>query len=132
MHYRPKKRDFMGKVLLGLLLLGRRDRLHFCRIFDFVAALLARSETAAGIFPRSRLAPKPNLSPLIAAYPAAQSVTRTRMRIFYLINHLYVNSKTEYLQCLSHHENRDSYITAAARVPAVSDDVGRTSEITIV
>jgi hypothetical protein len=40
--------------LSACLLPGRRDRLHFCRIFGLVSALLARSETAAGIFPCSR------------------------------------------------------------------------------
>jgi hypothetical protein len=34
-------------------LVERRDRLHFCRIFGLVVALLVRSETAAGIFPHN-------------------------------------------------------------------------------
>jgi hypothetical protein len=58
--------------LIASSLLGQWDRLHFCRIFGLVAALLARSETPAGIFPRSRLATKQNLSPLSVAYPTAK------------------------------------------------------------
>jgi hypothetical protein len=63
-----------AQMKVFLLLLGQRYTQHFCRIFGVVASLLARSETAAGIFPRSRLARKSNFTPTIVAYPAALAV----------------------------------------------------------
>ena len=57
------------------LLPGQRDSRHTWRSFWPWAALFARAEAAAGIFPRSRLADGQKSSPIFVVYPTVRVVS---------------------------------------------------------
>jgi hypothetical protein len=62
-------------MVSNLILPGQRDSRHTWRSFWPWAALFARAEAAAGIFPRSRLADGQKSSPIFVVYPTVRVVS---------------------------------------------------------